>query len=93
MVIKTFSASPRRGGTIDTAFSLILNTVPRNINALGQAMFMHCNPLTGDGCTLPSPPPPSTPLQHGDCFQTGHQGGVILVLGTNKSQTGLNLGN
>ena len=28
------------------------------LNALGQAMFILCNPLREDGCALTPPPPP-----------------------------------
>ena len=72
-VIKKVLSLSKKGRHNRDSFSIFFNIVPLNINTLGPAMFMHCNPLTEDSFTLIQ----QAFLFNTDSFQTGDQEGVI----------------
>ena len=59
------SSKPNQEGVaLSKRLYTVCYIVPLNINTLGRAMFVHCNPLTEEACSMSLPPPPRTPLQH-----------------------------
>ena len=77
--LKKFSASPRKGGTVETAFHYFSNVVPHNIYKYTWSSYVHA--LQSPQGRRLHPGPQATPLQHG-LFPNCRPGTCDLILRT-----------